>query len=47
MALTPQFFSMNRSTDVCSIAVWVALFLAAYGEITSSGSRWLGPQRSA
>ncbi len=41
-----QLSSMNFVIEACSVAVWSTKFVFAYGEMTSSGSRGPGPQRS-
>ncbi|WUV70046.1 hypothetical protein OG223_50765 [Streptomyces sp. NBC_01478] len=38
---------MNWVIDACSVAVWSTLLTLLYGEMTSSGCRVPGPQRSA
>src|SRR5690242_116591 len=40
-----QLSSMNLVTEAVSVSWWLTKFCFVQGEITSSGRRWLKPQR--
>ena len=40
-----QLSSMNLVTEAVSVILWLTKFCFVQGEITTSGSRWLKPQR--